>query len=464
MARAPELRQNQRQNSASSQAARVIAKQENSTADGETVTKLCLQNASFLLFAPESFNLHLSTHFTKNYTMSRSLLRSTLLLLGSVAAVSGDAASNAMDAHVQDMVAWLRNQGGHVNGKLEIRRADPSDPTSYFGMFATETIQSMEPLLSVPTSCMIRAIQPVYSTAAEYNVVLCDLTHVLLKELKLGEKSHFAPYVKYLLGQETGQIPATWTKPAKELIRVIVAPHSTYDKRRLTDWMEMDFEHEDCIEPGNAFEQEALALVIQRGWDSVLIPVYDMLNHMNDPDSLNTDNNSVYSADGLNVWASKRIEAGEELFLTYDNCADCNTTPEDWGTPELLRDFGFVELYPQKFYFNVEDPIFIGIHEDERDGETYLKIEWLGNGVSPSYKQIKWMEEEYLRLVDLQHDGVLEEKRQLMPEKEWNTIFQYHQALATTLDGAIEIAISDLNAKYDRKIDDSASTGSCYDS
>jgi hypothetical protein len=31
-------------------------------------------------------------------------------------------------------------------------------------------------------------------------------------------------------------------------------------------------------------------------------------------------------------------------------------------------------------------------------------------------------------------------------------------ALATTLDGAIEIAISDLNANYDKKIDDSAFT------
>jgi hypothetical protein len=111
----------------------------------------------------------------------RRLLRSTLLLLASAAAVSGDAASNAMDAHVQDMVAWLRNQGGRVNEKIEIRRADPSDPTSYFGMFATETIQTMEPLLKVPASAMIRAIQAEYDNEDEHAVVLCDLTHVLLK-------------------------------------------------------------------------------------------------------------------------------------------------------------------------------------------------------------------------------------------------------------------------------------------
>jgi hypothetical protein len=375
----------------------------------------------------------------------RCLFRNTLLLLASAAAISADAASDAMDAHVQDMVAWLRDQGGYFNEKLQIRRADPSDPTSYFGVFATESIPSMELLMSVPPSSMIRSIQQEYHSEEENIAVLCELTHVLMKELKLGEKSYFAPYVKYLLGQETGQIPATWTEPAKELLRQVVSP-SARRTHVLTDWIEMTFEHEDCIEPGNAFEQQALAMVIQRGWDSVLIPIYDMLNHVNDIKKLNTDNNSVYSAEGLRAWASKTIEAGEELFLTYDNCVDCDTTPDDWGTMELLRDFGFVELYPRSFYFWVgEEQILFAIDEHEHDGETILYIDWLGNGKSPpSYEQIEWMEEEYQRLVVLQHSGVLAERRDLMPEKEWNTIFQYHQALATALESAIENALYDL--------------------
>jgi hypothetical protein len=274
------------------------------------------------------------------------LLRNTLLLLASATAVYGDAASNSMDAHVRDMVAWLRDQGGCFNEKLQIRRADPSDPTSYFGVFATESIPSMEPLIHVPSSPMIRSIYQAYSPDSweGYYAVLCDLTRVLLKELKLGEKSHFAPYVKYLLGQERGQIPATWTEPAKELLREIEFPSA--DEVEWNKWIEMSFAHEDCIEPRNGFEQQALAMVVQRGWDSVLIPIYDMLNHANDVEKLNTDNNSVYSAEGLRVWASKTIEAGEELFITYDNCNDCQGNPVYWGTTELLRDFGFVELYP----------------------------------------------------------------------------------------------------------------------
>jgi hypothetical protein len=198
------------------------------------------------------------------------------LLLTLAAAVTGDAASNAMDAHVQDMVAWLRNQGGHFNEKLQIRHADPSDPTLCFVVFAAESIQSMEPLMSVPASSMILAMQQECCSGAEHDAVLCDLTHVLLKELKLGEKLHFAPCVKCLLGQEMGQIPATWTEPAKQLLREIVSPSA--NKHELTDWIELEFEHDDCVEPGNAFEQQALAMVVQRGWDNVLIPIYDMMN------------------------------------------------------------------------------------------------------------------------------------------------------------------------------------------
>jgi hypothetical protein len=269
---------------------------------------------------------------------------------------------------------------------------------------------------------------------------------VLLKELKLGEKSHFSPYVKYLLGQERGQIPATWTEPAKELFREVV------DGNGLTDWIETDLE-EGCIEPGNAFERQALAMVAQRGWDSVLIPIYDMMNHINDPEKLNTDNTSVHSTEGLNVWASRAIEPGEELFLTYDHCrGDCDTIPEHWGTAELLCDFGFVEQYPRKFYFEGARVLVAVDWEDEGDGETYTYIDWLGYE-SPRYEQIGWMEEEYERLQDLDHEGALAKRRHLMTEKEWNTISQYHQALTAALEAAINVAIDDLNELHADKDD-----------
>jgi hypothetical protein len=250
-----------------------------------------------------------------------------------------------------------------------------------------------------------------------------------------------------------GQIPATWTEPAKQLLREIVFPSA--DKHELTDWIELEFEHGGCIEPGNAFEQQALAMVVQRGWDSVLIPIYDMMNHINDPEKLNTDNTSVYSTEGLRAWASRTIEAGEELFLTYDDCSDCNTVPESWGTTEILRDFGFVELHPRQFNLGGEEQqILVAVDVREHDGETITYIDWRGNGKGPSHEQIESMNEEYQRLLFLQHNGVLEERRHLMPEKEWSAIFQYHQALTAAFEAAIRVAIDDLeDADEDDYID-----------
>jgi hypothetical protein len=379
---------------------------------------------------------------------------STLLLLASSsAAASSDVVSSALDAHVQEIIGWVRNQGGIFNQKIDIRRADPADPSSYFGVFATENIYQGEELMIVPSSAMIWAPPPEYDPDdddddeefdEEYEV-LCELTHALMEELKLGEESKYAPFVSYLKGQERGQIPATWTEPAKELISEIV---SIPDRGivQMASWMEEEFEYEedDCIEPGNAFEQQALALVIQRGWDSVLIPIYDMINHTNDLSKRNTDNSSVHSKGGLRVWASRAIEAGEEILASYDDCTDCFTTPDEWGTPEILRDFGFVEAYPRAFYFREAQALFsIDEVTIEADGETHLEIEWFGFE-SPSYEGINWMKEEYQRLQDIQLEGTLEERRHLMPEKEWNTIFQYHQALTAALDAAIQVAIDHL--------------------
>jgi hypothetical protein len=157
----------------------------------------------------------------------------------------------------------------------------------------------------------------------------------------------------------------------------------------------------------------------------------------------------------LHAWASRTIEAGEELFLTYDNCSDCDAVPESWGTTEILRDFGFVELHPRQFNLGGEEQqILVAVDEHEHDGETIAHIDWLGNGESPSHEQIKSMNEECQQLPLLQHNGVLEERCHLVPEKEWNTIFQHHQAFTAAFPAAVHVAMDDLeDANEDDHID-----------
>jgi hypothetical protein len=387
----------------------------------------------------------------------KSFFRSTCCLIPvllassfSFAAASGKEASAVDAPHVQEIIDWVRNQGGYFNPKLVIRRADPTDSTSYLGVFATQYILPGEGLMTVPASCFVKSSDDDDEDATllyDHNDNVCELTQVLINELNMGVESKFAPYVQYLLGQERGHIPATWTDDGKKLM-IDIGGNQDKTVREMTSWIKANFEKEDCVEPGNAFAQQALALVAQRGWDRVLIPLYDMINHTNDLSKINADNTSVYGKEGITVWASRAIQAGEEIAMSYDECTDCQNIPEEWGTPEILRDFGFVEAYPQIFWFPEAKALFRVynvVEDDDDDDDTHhLEIDWLGYE-SPRYEGIDWMKEEYQRLLDLQQEeGTLAKSRHLMPEKEWNTIVQYHQAITEALDVAIHVAIDDL--------------------
>jgi hypothetical protein len=114
-----------------------------------------------------------------------------------------------------------------------------------------------------------------------------------------------------------------------------------------------------------------------------------------------------------------------------------------------------VEPYPHKFYFRETETMF-HLHQitNKEDGEKHhLKVEWYG-GKRPKYEGIKWMKEEYQRLQDLQHDGTLEKRRHLMPDKEWNTISQYHQVLTAALRVAIDDLDDDVAINEDGDDDD----------
>lgn len=52
---------------------------------------------------------------------------------------------------VQNMINWLQSfQDGYLNPKVDIRRWDTNDPTSYFGIFANDDIQIGELILKIP--------------------------------------------------------------------------------------------------------------------------------------------------------------------------------------------------------------------------------------------------------------------------------------------------------------------------
>ncbi len=172
-----------------------------------------------------------------------------------------------------DLIAWVRSKGGSFSDKLEIRK----HPLGYMGVFATADISAKETLFRIPKECYIQIFDLiddihhlVETTEEEFYNNYCKLAHKMMTEMELGESSDFAPYIAYLKTQESGQLPANWSKAGKDLLRQVATPGSS-----IVDWIDANFKHGKCIKD-DPFEEHMVEMVIQRGYDAALIPIWDM--------------------------------------------------------------------------------------------------------------------------------------------------------------------------------------------
>ncbi len=348
---------------------------------------------------------------------------------------------NASDAIQNDLIAWVRSKGGSFSDKIEIRRVDPENPNSYMGVFVREPVTAKESLFVVPRDCYIHVFDTAVvnhdeededSVNTTYFGNLCQLANKLMGEMKLGKESEFAPYIAYLQTQKAGQLPVHWSPQGKDLMRKVATPGSP-----MVDWIDWNFKGEkhECIntvtkegESNVSFEEHMVEMTIQRCYDTALIPIWDMVNH--DNGRINTENDSMYDPGGMKVRASRDLEAGEELFASYDKCLDCGDLNEYWGTPEILKDFGFVENYPHRWIFGPE-MVWIEVYEDEE----VPFIAWFSEeeGAPPSDEQLDFLKEEVARLeaISLDEQGAI-------GDWEWYTIQKYHQAAIDDLTEVVE--------------------------
>jgi len=343
--------------------------------------------------------------------------------------------------HGQLMVDWLRSRGGSFSSKLEIRRTNPADPTSHFAMFSSEDIRPREVLIQVPRDLLISPDEEV----EEKSQLQCETINILLIEMRKvmdGKESAHGPYVKYLLSQPMGQLPSTWSQSGKDLLTDILGKSEEDDEEISTilpphspvGWLENDWV-EDCNGSSDPFEMNAAALLLMRSWDDLLIPVFDYMSHRNGK-WLNTDSSSVHENTPVKVFASRMIEAGEEIYTSYNMCRDCGGRVTSYGTPEMLRDYGFVEDYPQRWIFHNEE---LGYEIDEAvddegipNGELEL-TKWILE--KPDITDLVWLTD----MLEMQKDTAemyLSDQKDI-PQKEWDVIVKYQRALVT----AIEIGI-----------------------
>jgi hypothetical protein len=168
----------------------------------------------------------------------------SLILITSNSA-SGNATSSSDDVaiqRVQNLMEWMQSKGGYIHSKVEIRRWNSSDPTSYFWVFTNAPIQNDELLIKIT----------------------------------------YAPYINYLKSQPKGQIPAMWSPAGQHLLLLVQGDLNTNgietyaDGDDLTMWLEEWFE-KDCMlqEDGNgSLHPYFLALATtQRGYDRAMLPI-----------------------------------------------------------------------------------------------------------------------------------------------------------------------------------------------
>ena len=367
--------------------------------------------------------------------LSMIKMKPLFALFLSVLAVASTASSDD-DKLIQPLIGWLRSQGGFFSEKLEIRRADPNDAASYYGMFVKEDVEAKEKLFEIPRECIISVPGEIDLEEDEYFEQLCPLSQKLLKEMRLANDSQYGPFINYLLSQRYGQIPATYSKPGKALLRKVIG--KALPPKRATTWISKKLKKTGCISKDDPFEEQAVALAAQRGWDNMLIPVLDLVNHHNG--KVNTENNSARAGGNIIVQASKAIKAGEELYTTYDECIECGGTADWWGTPEIFRDFGFVEPYPQRYHFLKQDISFKIDEIVKDDGTSELDLTWWEGEQVPGEWGIHFLRDEVKRLKKVAKDE-FDAAREVVPENELDAILKFHEAITVAMSTALKAAI-----------------------
>ena len=147
----------------------------------------------------------------------------------------------------------MRFEAAFVNEKQEVRLVNPQDPRSRYRVFAKERIEWGETLISVPFDLAIHK-------GNLQKGLPCETIDELVKEMKDGDNSDFAPYVRYLKSILEGELPDGWSNAGQELFDELLGGNIQYKVRRWLDVWNSDLcDSEDDDDP---YEDWVALLVI----------------------------------------------------------------------------------------------------------------------------------------------------------------------------------------------------------
>jgi len=382
--------------------------------------------------------------------LSFSLLAKILPCIGEVVARGDD------DTSAQHRIMeWIRSNGGHFSEKQEFRRAiipGDDDSSTYFGIFATKDIKKDDLLCSVPWKCVITGrnlkkkdkINPYF---------FCGSTRVLIDEIRKGEESFFEPYVSYLMDQSRGVIPSDWSNAGKELLNELLGGERSKNQLPPSDavslieiWENSCYESDENGFPNRSLKQQALVEYHTRADDEALVPLYDLYNHAQDEKSNGVT--EVFWGEKQDVRANRDILQGEEISMSYNFAIHQNTwTKKYYGTPEFLRDYGFVEPLPQRWTFT-EQGFGFDLKKDDSTGGDGIELTWLKQPDGEAYlsltQQLERLRFAFKPRLDSIEKTIEEGKpagsdADIPSPEELKTIRQYFEAMKTAISKAIDV-------------------------
>jgi hypothetical protein len=362
---------------------------------------------------------------------------------------------------IQALTDWLQHHNGFLHPNLEIRRTNSNTTTSSlqnrnhnFGIFVQEPIPQDEQLLYISSSTLIMSQRtPIH----QFNT--CHQAKALARERNLHRRgtSDYGPYLDFLERFVVNQVslPGIYSDGAKDILESVVQiQHFTSLVPFRQCFLDHEDDDDDAEENRNDTEywNENILVALSRGKDTVLCPVYDIINHSNRPDQINVEPTaSVTAGHGFAVQALRDLQAGDELFYSYydASCMDCGNDPYEYGTPDLFRDYGFVEEYPQRWHFH-DYSLNFAVHKKEKqqarpeeENQFVYTIEWMF-GKLPDDDGLFFLEQHMENVLELQldlqrlaasNDPVLLDS---VPPHELQMIHQYINALVIAMDVAIK--------------------------
>ena len=358
------------------------------------------------------------------------------------------------EAYQQRLFEWiLEDPDGFVHPSILIQRLGPVGNSGPDAMHITEDVPAGTPLIVLPRKYVIEshmkktnesiAMDDDYRMCVTVKKMLDEYENQKHNDTETSFPSSYAPYLSYLFedtvgGTTRGLLPGTWSDQSKGILYLILDHDHDYENESSTlrpHYFDFDSIFDVCVknvegavddedEDGDSEEddsnegifvnsqmaEDAYMFLLSRGWYDKLLPVVDMLNHRNGPNR-NVEVTSIDDEEGNDVaaYAWRDMRKGEQLQYSYSECMDETCGFGKWrystSTQYIFGQYGFVELYPRRWIFDVYDGdtlhqlLNCEVTTDPSD-DTKMVFQWIFT--KPTELSIVWMEKQLARLKSIE--------------------------------------------------------------